>query len=70
MMKLFMRENLRQVFHKSFSTLDVLNQNTAVRALPEASNKKIMSYQELNQIIKVFDTKLNRHEKKQFLYSK
>ncbi|MCK5260800.1 MAG: hypothetical protein KAJ44_01300 [Thermoplasmatales archaeon] len=44
--------------------------NIAVKALLEASNKKIMSYQELKQITKVFDTSLNQHEKKQFLYSK
>lgn len=44
--------------------------NTAVKALLEASNRKIISYQELNQIIKVFDTKLEKHEKKQFLTSK
>ena len=35
----------------------------AVNAILEVSNKKVMSYQELKQITKVFDTKLSKEEK-------
>ncbi len=35
----------------------------AANAFLEASNKKVMSYQELKQITKVFDTKLSKEEK-------
>ena len=39
----------------------------AAKALLEVSNKKIMSYQELKQITKVFDTNLSSKEKKKVI---
>lgn len=40
----------------------------AVKALLKTSNRKIISYQELNQIIKIFDTKLETQERKEYTY--
>jgi len=39
----------------------------AAKALLEVSNKKIMSYQELKQVTKVFDIKLEKKDKKKYL---
>ncbi len=41
--------------------------NFAAKALIEVSNKKIISYQELKQITKIFDTKLNKEEKDRYI---
>jgi hypothetical protein len=43
-------------------------EDVAVRALLEIIEKKIVSYQELKQITKVFDTDLSRREKEGFLF--
>ena len=40
---------------------------TAAKAFLEVSNKKIMSFQELKQITKLFDTKLSKKEKTNYL---
>ncbi len=44
--------------------------DVATKVFIENLNSKIMSYQELNQIIKVFDINLEKHEKKQFISPK
>jgi hypothetical protein len=41
--------------------------NIAAKAFLERSKKKIMSYQELNRIVKVFDAKLEKNEKKNYI---
>jgi len=43
-------------------------EDVAVRALLEIIERKIISYQELKQITKVFDTDLSRREKEEFLF--
>lgn len=43
-------------------------EDVAVRALLEIIEKKIVSYQELKQITKVFDTDLSKSEKEEFLF--
>jgi len=39
----------------------------AANALLEVLNKKVMSYQELKQVTRVFDTKLSKKEKTNYL---
>ena len=41
--------------------------NMVAKALLEISNKKIMSYQELKQITKVFDAKFENKDKEKFI---
>jgi len=44
--------------------------DVAVRAFLETVNKKIISYQELRQITKVFGTDISKKEKEAFLFKK
>ncbi len=59
--------NIRRtkMYGKMIYYLDDKSKN-AVKALIEAENKKVMSFQELKQITKLFDTKLSKKEKNHF----
>lgn len=57
--KYFPQIRRTKMYNKMIFYLDDKSKNAA-QALLEISNKKVMSYQELKQVAKVFDTKLEK----------
>jgi len=58
-----------QIYHKSIYYLEDKNRE-AIRALLDAKRSKVINYQDLANMSKVFDVSLSKREKKEFIGKK